>query len=318
MAPPITDVATRQQTLTELEVLRKEIYSIKIKNYSIIGVSVLILILGMVLGGLVPVIILGIAGLIYGIVMISKAGVKETQYRYSYKNSLLACALKNIDESLQIDDEQALSEEEFISSQLFAKEPDRYHSEDQVYGFSGKTKFSFSEVHAEYKTVTQTKNGQRVDWHDILKGVVFFADFNKNFKGTTIVRPKDLGTAFGAWIATTLPIFGLGEVVKLENPDFDNNFVTYSNDQVEARYILTPAMMERICELNKRSSETISLSFTGSLVYIAFPLSGNYFEPPFSKSLLDETLLQKDMELVQFMYGIIKELDLNTRIWGKN
>ncbi|MNY34995.1 hypothetical protein D3C86_1693750 [compost metagenome] len=76
--------------------------------------------------------------------------------------------------------------------------------------------------------------------------------------------------------------------------------------------------MERICELNNRSKETISLSFTSNLVFIAFPLSGNYFEPPFSKSLLDETLLQKDIELVQFMYGIIQELDLNTRIWGKN
>ncbi|SHF60321.1 DUF3137 domain-containing protein [Pedobacter caeni] len=318
MAPPINDAATRQQTLTEMEVLRKEIYGIKIKNYSIIGLSVLILILSMVLGGLIPVIILGIAGIIYGIVMISKAGAKEAQYRYSYKHSLLAYALKNIDESLRIDDVQALSEEEFTSSQLFAKEPDRYHSEDQVSGFSGKTKFSFSEVHAEYKTVTQTKNGRREDWYDILKGVVFFADFNKNFNGTTIVRPKDFGTAFGAWIATALPIFGSGEVVKLENPNFDQNFVTYSNDQVEARYILTPAMMERICELNERSSETISLSFTGSLVYIAFPLSGNYFEPPFSRTLLNDTLLQKDIELVQFMYDIIKELDLNTRIWGKN
>lgn len=310
--------ASRQGILVELEVLRKEIYGIKIKNYSIIGISALIIIIGIIFEGLILVILAGIAIFIYGFVMLSKAGPKETRYRHSYKHSLVAYALRTIDESLKIDDAQALSEAAFISSRLFAKAPDRYHSEDQVYGFAGKTKFSFSEVHAEYKTVTQTKNGQRVDWHDILKGVVFCADFNKNFNGTTMVRPKDFSAAFGAWISTALPIFASGEIVKLENPDFDKSFVTYSDNQVEARYILTPSMMERISELNKRSKETISLSFTGSLVFIAFPLSENYFEPPFSRSLLDENLLQKDIELVQFMYDIVKELDMNTRIWGKN
>ncbi|NQX43606.1 Protein of unknown function [Pedobacter steynii] len=318
MIPEIEDAASRQRILTELEALRKEIYGIKIKNYSIIGIAVLIIILGIVFKELILAILLGIPILIYGFVMHSKAGPKETQYRYSYKHALLAYALRAIDDSLKIDDLQALSEEAFISSRLFAKAPERYQSEDQVYGFAGKTKFSFSEVHAEYKTVTQTKNGQRVDWHDILKGIVFSADFNKNFNGTTMVRPKDFSAVFGAWISTALPIFASGEVVKLENPDFDKNFITYSNDQVEARYILTPSMMERISELNKRSQDTISLSFTGSLVYIAFPLNGNYFEPSFSMSLLDENLLQKDIELVEFMYGIVNELDLNTRIWGKN
>ncbi|WP_342329819.1 DUF3137 domain-containing protein [Pedobacter sp. FW305-3-2-15-E-R2A2] len=314
----IEDGDARQQILTELEALRKEVYNIKIKNYSIVGIGTLVVVTGIAFGVLIPAIVPGIAILIYGFVMLSKAGPKETQYRYSYKHSLVAYALKTIDESLKIDSAQALSVEAFISSRLFAKAPDRYQSEDQVYGFAGKTKFSFSEVHAEYKTVSQTKNGQRVDWHDILKGVVFCADFNKNFKGTTMVRPKDFSAAFGAWISMTLPIFASAEVVKLENTDFDKTFITYSNDQVEARYILTPSLMERISELNKRSKETISLSFTGSLVFIAFPLNENYFEPPISKSLLDKNLLQKDIELIQFMYGIVKELDLNTRIWGKN
>lgn len=318
MISTIEDHDARQRILTELEALRKEIYGIKIKNYTIVGIGALVIATGIAFEILIPVIVLGIAILIYGFVMLSKAGPKETQYRCSYKHSLVAYALRTIDESLKIDDVQALSEEAFISSRLFAKAPDRYQSEDQVYGFAGKTKFSFSEVHAEYKTVTQTKNGQRVDWHDILKGVVFSADFNKNFNGITMVRPKDFSAAFGAWISTALPIFASGEVVKLENPDFDKTFITYSDDQVEARYILTPSMMERISELNKRSKDTISLSFTGSLVFIAFPLNGNYFEPPFSRSLLDENLLQKDIELVQFMYGIVRELDLNTRIWEKN
>ncbi|MNY16389.1 hypothetical protein D3C86_1496510 [compost metagenome] len=227
--------------------------------------------------------------------------------------------LKSIDDSLEIDYTSGLPEDDFVRSQLFSKEPDRYRSEDQVWGTAGKTKFAFSELHAEDKTVTQTKNGRQEHWHTLLKGIVFNADFNKHFNGITVVRPRDMGAALGAWIAKAMPIFSSSdrEVVELENPEFEKEFVTYSTDQVEARYILTPAMMERLCALNKRCCYTISLSFINSSVFIAFPLSKDYFEPPVHKSLLDAAFLNEDTEVIRFMYGIIQELDLNTRIWTK-
>ncbi|RZJ88527.1 MAG: DUF3137 domain-containing protein, partial [Chryseobacterium sp.] len=91
-----------------------------------------------------------------------------------------------------------------------------------------------------------------------------------------------------------------------------------SGDQVEARYILTPALMERIDDLNEGSSYTVSLSFINANMYIAFPLDRNYFEPPIFKTLLAPDLLDKDFSILKFMYEIVRELDLNTRIWGKN
>lgn len=307
-----------QDIMAELETRRKEIYDARIKNYWIIGGGIALIVIAAMLGGLLYLLIPGAIIIIYAAVMLSNLQPKKQQYRYMYKHSLVADALKTIDESLQIDDMQALSEQEFIDTQLFSRRPDRYHSEDQVYGHAGRTKFCFSEVHAEYKEVTQTKNGQRTDWYDLLKGIVFCADFNKNFKGLTVVRPKSTTAALGAWLSNAIPLFSSsGQLVKLENPIFDKNFITFSSDQIEARYILTPAMMERICELNEQCSDTISLSFTGSEVFIGFPLSTDYFEPPYSKSLYNNASLQQDINLVRFMYGIIKELDLNTRIWGK-
>ncbi len=38
--------------------------------------------------------------------------------------------------------------------------------------------------------------------------------------------------------------FTHGKLVKLENPEFEKEFVVYSSGQQEARYILTPVMME--------------------------------------------------------------------------
>lgn len=131
------------------------------------------------------------------------------------------------------------------------------------------------------------------------------------------MRPKDFGAALGAWFSKNVFSFGGNDVVKLENTDFDKTFVTHGSDQVEARYILTPAMMERILNLNHQSKYTISLSFIGSRMYIAFPLQRNYFEAPVFKSLLDPAIMDEDITVIRFMYDIVKELDLNTRIWGK-
>jgi hypothetical protein len=309
-----------QSILVELETQRKAVSALKIKSFLFIGGGILLIAAGVIsVSFVVPGLIGGGALLITGFVLLSKTNAKFGEYRHYFKQRVISLVLKTIDESLEIDYTTGLSEDAFIYSQLFSKGPDRYRSEDQVWGMAGKTKFSFSELHAEYKTVTQTKNGRQEHWHTLLKGIVFNADFNKNFNGLTIVRPKGMGAALGAWISRVMPLFSAGDkgLVKLENPEFEKEFVTYSTDQVEARYILTPAMMERLCELNNRCSSAISLSFINSSVFIAFPLDKNYFEPPVHKSLLDPSFLDEDTELIRFMYGIIQELDLNTRIWTK-
>ena len=206
---------------------------------------------------------------------------------------------------------------EFRNSQLFTTDPDRYATEDLISGKAERTSFYFAEVHAEYKTETQTKNGRQVQWHDIFKGIIFVADFNKNFNGETVVRPKDIGSSIGAWFSKNVYAFGDKNVIELENEYFNKNFVTYSTDQIEARYILTPAMMEKISDLNERSAYCVSLSFINSSMYIAFPLDQNYFEPPVFKTLLRPNLLENDLSILSFMYDIVRELDLNTRIWSK-
>jgi hypothetical protein len=309
-----------QSTLIELEAKRKVVSGLKTKSYLIILSALLCIGLGIYLADLlIACAIVGGICLITGIYMLTKASSLFNDYRHHFKQNVLSVALKSIDESMSIDYQAGMSERDFVYSQLFSQRPDRYSSQDQIYGTAGKTRFSFSEVHAEYKTVTQTKNGKQEHWHTILSGIVFCADFNKHFNGTTVVRPKDLGSALGAWITDKVPLFSSSneEIVKLESPDFDKKFMTYSTDQVEARYILTPGMMERLCNLDDRSKYQISVSFIDSCVYIAFPLDKDYFEPPVFKTLLDQKSLTEDLEVIRFMYGIIAELDLNTRIWTK-
>lgn len=307
-----------QQILNTLEIDRKKIAETYQTCYILYGLAGLILVVGLlirfpalgIIGGAVP--------LIIGIVMYFRIEDDAVKYKTFYKTKVVGEALKSINETLVFAPQSGLGEYEFISSELFTTEPDRYKTQDLISGTADKTSFWFAEVHAEYKTETRTKNGTRTEWHTIFKGIIFVADFNKNFNVSTVVRPKGFGASLGAWFSKNVFSFGNNEVIQLENPAFDDKFVTYSQNQIEARYILTPSMMERILDLNNKSDETISISFINSKMYIAFPLSHNYFEAPIHSSLLVPELLTDDLSIVQFMHDIVHEMDLNTRIWGKN
>lgn len=269
---------------------------------------------------ILPMIAIGIICLFAGLISISVSLGEVDQYRLDFKQRLVAQAIKMVDQSLEIDPKRGLSEDEFFGTLLFKKKPDQYKSEDRISGTAGKTRFSFSEVDARYKELIITKKGTtQENWHELFCGVIFQADFNKNFKELTVVQPKVFGSDTAEWFGSNTPFFsGARERVKLENPEFEKHFATYSSDQIEARYILTPLMMESICKLNDRCEDRISLSFVGSTITIAFPLIRNYFEAPLFESLLTNGLMKEDLELVRHIYQVIETLDLNARIWGKD
>lgn len=306
-----------QQVLAELEVSRKSIVAGQIKNWGIIILGVILFFIIFSVGFLIGGLLVGGAAIVYSAIKLYKIDEDVKIYKSRFKQEVIGATLSATNESFIFSPNNGIAEAEFRASQLFTQTPDRYHTEDLITGKIDKTSIYFAEVHAEYKTETQTKNGRQTHWHTILKGIIFAADFNKHFNGVTVIRPKDFGSSISAWFSKNIYAFGDKNVVELENDVFNRKFVVYSTDQVEARYILTPALMERIAELNQRSSNTISLSFINASMYIAFPLVNNYFEAPIFRTLLKPTILQEDLAVLSFMYGTVHELDLNTRIWTK-
>ena len=198
-----------------------------------------------------------------------------------------------------------IDEETFMSSCLFNTTPDRYDSEDMIEGHIGQTAFHFSEVRAQKEVTIETKNGTHTTWVDIFRGVMFVADFNKDFKGLTTPVPNSGGRK---WLAGR-------DRVEPEKPQLMKAFLVCSTDQIEARYLLTPGLMERIMGLWKRYPKQLSISFTGSCILVARSCSKNHYEASLWKSL--EQSLERDMALIDGMTSIVEELNMNTRIWSK-
>ena len=110
---------------------------------------------------------------------------------------------------------------------------------------------------------------------------------------------------------------GNERVVYMEDSEFEKRFVVYASDPVEARYILSPSMMSRILSLRSKGTEKISLAFAGSKVFMALPHSRNFFEPELSRTAFDMGQVLEIAREVQLCMSIVKDLNLNTRIWTK-
>ena len=145
-------------------------------------------------------------------------------------------------------------------------------------------------------------------------GQFFVARFNKTFSTPTYIVPTK-----NKYSTLSYLIDNKGEKVKLEDPEFMKMFHVYSNDQLEARYILTPSLMERIKELAKRVKGEFYIAFYNNKITVANNSGINNFEASFSKSLVkdDNELLVGFYTDMCNQFAIIDELKLNLNIWKK-
>jgi hypothetical protein len=253
-----------------------------------------------------------LVGLIVGVII---TGRRKGQVGYHYKDRAIPEILKHALPDFSYYGANCISQDEFVGAGLFIT-PDNFSGKDYFEGRIDKTELHFSLVHAEerYETTTtdtdsdgKTTTRTEEHWRDIFKGLFFVADFNKHFNGCTLVRTGKAGIFSG--FSNTL--------VKLEDPRFNKCFTAYSSDQVEARYLLTPKMMEQLVQLQD-SIGGFEASFRGSSIYIAaggFPYDA--FEPNMKLPCTDQKQLTGILGWVFTVANVVEELDLNTRIWSK-
>lgn len=260
-------------------------------------------------------------GGIVGIILWVLIGIWiQGDFPLRFKRTVVDRLVKFLDPTLHYEATDCIGQHEFQASRLFLRGIDRYKGEDCVTGTLEKTAIRFSEVHAEYKTTSRDSKGKtKTEWHTIFKGLFFVADFNKDFRGVTVVVPDTAEKVFGKWFGQALQGMNMarGGLVKLEDPDFEKQFAVHADDQVEARYILSPALMRRLLDFRAKTGSDVYVSFANSRVYVALPLQKNLFEPRIMKSLVDVQMVEEFFADLVLATGIVEDLNLNTRIWTK-
>jgi hypothetical protein len=93
--------------------------------------------------------------------------------------------------------------------------------------------------------------------------------------------------------------------------------VVYGEDQVEARYVLSTSLMERIVNFRRKTGRKVYLSFADTLVYVAVSYRKALFEPRVFSTILDFKSAEAYFDDLHLALGIVDDLNLNTRIWTR-
>lgn len=240
-------------------------------------------------------------------------------YKKEFKNEVVRAVIHAYQSDFEYRPASYVSESKFRASKLFLKSIDRFKGEDHISGTCGKTDFEFSELHAEYKTTSRDSKGRTsTQWHTIFKGIFFIAEFHKDFRTHTVVLPDTAEKLFG-FLGKKLQAmnFTRGELIKLEDPEFEREFCVYGDDQIEARYILSPGLMRRILSYRSKFGAKMHLAFLRSKVYIALNTDKNHFEPQVFKPVNDLSQVNVFRNDLDMIIDIIEDLNLNARLWSK-
>lgn len=305
---------TLEPRIAALESLRLSLKSYLTKGLLCIGIPFALFFLSDVVALVLPsgfAFLTGILafGLIFGGVLI--AGFKflipgytaYSNYKIRFKNEVVSEVFKIVSPSATYSPAEGVAKADFDEPGLFNPRGGCV-SDDRVHGTIGLTPFEAAEVRSAYST-----GGKNKSTVVVFHGLFFHLDFNKTLRGVTIVQPEDASSSqLGSRASLTK--------VALENPAFEQAFAVFASDEVEARYILTPAMMEQILALRQRAGKPVFLAFKNNRAYIGVHYGRALFEPGIATTTSLESIQEMAAHFA-LAEGVIHELDLNTRIWTK-
>ncbi|MCD8213580.1 MAG: DUF3137 domain-containing protein [Campylobacter sp.] len=223
---------------------------------------------------------------------------KKRDFTLNFKKRVIESIVKGY--GLDYYAASGLSLDEFFA--VYDCAVDEYSSEDLIYGEIDGVSVKFSDFYAAEKI--KTRSGTKTITKFL--GVLFVADFNKKLNHITQVC--HIGSCYLA---------RYGQKANMDDVKFQEIFNVYTTDQIGARYVLTPTLMQRLTELYSKFDRPVNAVFFGNKIYLAIETGVNNFEPNLKLSLKDDRSLTLYKDEIRSFVGIVKELNLNRRIWAQ-
>jgi hypothetical protein len=152
---------------------------------------------------------------------------------------------------------------------------DRSSFEDMWSGDLAGRAFTLHEAHLEQRR----SSGKRTHYVTVFRGAILTIEFDRQFHGTTLVERNKKHTKWfgGSKDSVTFDGHRL-DCADMVNPEFEDVFTVWSDDQVESRYLVHPRYIERLVEVERGfGGQNVRCLFKGGKLAVAIE-SGNMFE----------------------------------------
>ncbi len=292
--------------LRSLESLRIKIVKKFNRNLSTGGIFFIISLLFLVFLSY-PLIVVSVFLVGLGFVGTALGGTVEPlqNIKSQYKHKIILQVLNFMFRDFEYIPRQKLNNAIIYDSMLLNMIPGSITGEDYLKFRIGETSVHLCEI----RTYNRSDEGRAA-----FKGMFISAGFNKNFTSKTIVLSRKYTN-----IRRKIKLFLLAgnKKVILEDPVFNKSYLVFTDDQVEARYILSTSFMERILAFRARSGKDLSFSFVNNRMYMIIPEKVNLFEYTVFGRVDRYQEVKASFDYFRLISDIVYELDLNKRIWSK-
>ena len=253
-----------------------------------------------------------------------------------YKKEIIEWIIYQVNDKLKYETDKSIKLDTINKMDLFQANITNYHGEDSVSGELSNVKFKVSEARLETNKTTATSvfkgmfvtflntvlffvtneegfiDNSYKKYYNFFSGLLMLADFHKSHKGSVLVIPNE-GRFFK--LLETKEINGKKKI-EMGVSGFDETFNVYTTDNLEAHYILTPNLMDRILKIQKTYDAPVYLSFKKGILLMGIDWKKDLFEIDMNTPIKSTKDLQFIAEQLINFETLIKELTLDRRIWG--
>lgn len=291
-------------TIEDLETFRKKIVKTE-SIYSLIFVAIGSVVLAITRSPYFAIIILFIA--LFFIALVTANSKKK--FNDAYKRLIVLEVFKKVFPKINYEPNKGLDLKVIENTNMIIS-PDRYCTNDYISATYNDINFETADIHLEesYKD----KDGN-THYKTIFQGQWYIFDFkSKSFKSDIqIIENSFCYSRRSGWFTDSF------NQIQLEDIEFNNTFSVFAKNDLDAFYILTPAIMERIKLLNKRIPGDLIFCFKNSKLHIGVNNRRDSYEPSIYKSINLEEAEQSILSELNDIIEFINYLQLDKTLFRK-
>ena len=234
----------------------------------------------------------------------SKTKKERADYYRMYKSYFVSQQLAKFFTDLEYDHEQGL-DSSILAATGMIHTGDRYYSNDLTHGKYNNIGFTQADVTVQDE---HTDSDGDTTYVTVFKGRYMIFEFPKKFEFKMMITPK------GHYNNVTSKNDRKFNKIEVESTEFNKRFHVYAQDGFEAFYLLDPASIINIQELEDKYNNRVSLFFCDDKLFIGINNGNDSFEPPAPNKPLDEKVeLEKVNTDIKVIIDFVDKLRLERK-----
>lgn len=253
-------------------------------------------------------------GFIISVVIDSLLSAGPTrEFNLAFKQTFVLKALNSVFNDLVYEPEKGLNKEVIRYTGMMDM-GDRYYSNDFISCKYKNINVIQADVHIEEeRTTTDSDGNTSTTYVTIFRGRWMVFDFNKSFKANVQICQKGFTNSRRYSRSSDLRY----EKVLMEDQEFNNNFRVYAQNEHDAFYILTPALMEKIKKLVSNISGSLLFCFVDNKLHIGIENGKDSFEHNIFTKIDEEKVTNDISQDIKLITDFVDELDLDNDLFRR-